>query len=287
MSLYGYRSRYRRRDRETPHASITLSEDGGLEFSSSYNKDLVWNLKESIPRICRKWDGGKKVWVVAAEYGDVLIRLSEEHLGIRPGLPDEGLDKSATQVEETLKVEYIGRAKIRDDGTESATGWANDGWNVIFDASVLKKWFGYEDSPAHAGSLFAALGVSRAATQNDIRKAHRRAAKQWHPDVCSEPDAAEQFQRIQSAYEILSDDHKRARYLAGLILQERTEPGSQYHNEFAPPLRCGHITVKASLILGRYDVKGILAWEDITDSLGRTMVSSWRRGATHFSVTWS
>jgi len=37
-------------------------------------------------------------------------------------------------------------------------------------------------------------------------------AKQYHPDICKEPDAEEKFKEVQEAYEVLSDDNKRAAY---------------------------------------------------------------------------
>ena len=36
--------------------------------------------------------------------------------------------------------------------------------------------------------------------------------KQYHPDICKEPDAEEKFKEVQEAYEVLSDDNKRAAY---------------------------------------------------------------------------
>lgn len=59
------------------------------------------------------------------------------------------------------------------------------------------------------------LGVPRDATAEQIKKAYRRAAMKYHPDVNSEPDAAETFKRISEAYEVLSDADKRAVYDRG------------------------------------------------------------------------
>ena len=56
------------------------------------------------------------------------------------------------------------------------------------------------------------LGVSRAVTPDDLKKAYRRLARQYHPDVNNDPDAGERFKEISEAYEILSDDQKRAAY---------------------------------------------------------------------------
>ena len=56
------------------------------------------------------------------------------------------------------------------------------------------------------------LGVSRDAKSDDLRKAHRRLVRKLHPDVNKEPDAAERFSEVQEAYDVLSDDEKRAQY---------------------------------------------------------------------------
>ena len=56
------------------------------------------------------------------------------------------------------------------------------------------------------------LGVSRDASQEDIKRAYRRLARKYHPDVSSEPDAEARFKEIGEAYEVLKDPEKRAAY---------------------------------------------------------------------------
>ncbi len=56
------------------------------------------------------------------------------------------------------------------------------------------------------------LGVSRNATQEELKAAFRRLARQYHPDVNKAPDAEERFKEINEAYAVLSDDQKRAAY---------------------------------------------------------------------------
>lgn len=60
--------------------------------------------------------------------------------------------------------------------------------------------------------FYQTLGVSFDATEGQIRSAFRSLAKQLHPDVCKEPDAAERFGFITRVYEVLSDEELRARY---------------------------------------------------------------------------
>lgn len=60
---------------------------------------------------------------------------------------------------------------------------------------------------------YKVLGIDRSATQSDIRKAYRRLAKQYHPDVNkNDPKAQERFQEINEANEVLGDPEKRKRY---------------------------------------------------------------------------
>ncbi len=59
---------------------------------------------------------------------------------------------------------------------------------------------------------YEVLGVPRNASQDEIKAAFRRLARQYHPDVSSEPDAEERFKEINEAYAVLSDPQKRAAY---------------------------------------------------------------------------
>ena len=59
---------------------------------------------------------------------------------------------------------------------------------------------------------YEVLGVDRDATKQDIRKAYRKLARQYHPDVNKAPDAEEKFKEVKEAYEVLKDDQKRAQY---------------------------------------------------------------------------
>lgn len=56
------------------------------------------------------------------------------------------------------------------------------------------------------------LGVSRNATQDEIKRAYRQLARKYHPDVSTEPDAETRFKEINEAYQVLSDPEKRAAY---------------------------------------------------------------------------
>ena len=75
---------------------------------------------------------------------------------------------------------------------------------------------------------YETLGVQRNAAADDIKKAYRRLARKFHPDVSKEKDAEAKFKQVQEAYEVLKDPEKRAAY---------DELGSNWKNgqEFRPP----------------------------------------------------
>ena len=65
---------------------------------------------------------------------------------------------------------------------------------------------------AQARDLYQVLGVRSDASQQDIKKAFRRLAREYHPDVSNDPQAEHRFKEVSLAYETLSDPAKRSRY---------------------------------------------------------------------------
>ena len=63
-----------------------------------------------------------------------------------------------------------------------------------------------------ATDYYETLGVARNADQEEIKRAYRRLARKYHPDVNKEPGAEEHFKEINRAYEVLSEPEMRARY---------------------------------------------------------------------------
>jgi curved DNA-binding protein len=63
-----------------------------------------------------------------------------------------------------------------------------------------------------ASDFYDALGVSRDAGQDEIQRAYRKLARQYHPDVNKDPAAEERFKTVSEAYHVLSDPAQRKRY---------------------------------------------------------------------------
>ncbi len=75
---------------------------------------------------------------------------------------------------------------------------------------------------------YGVMGVARDASQDDIRRAYRKLARRYHPDVSKEPDAEARFKELGEAYEVLKDPEKRAAY---------DQLGARYRagEQFRPP----------------------------------------------------
>ena len=82
--------------------------------------------------------------------------------------------------------------------------------------------------------LYATLGVARDASQDAIKRAYRKLAKEMHPDLNPDKDVAERFKQVTAAYDILSDAEKRGKYDRGEIDASGQErPQYQYYRDFA------------------------------------------------------
>jgi curved DNA-binding protein len=95
------------------------------------------------------------------------------------------------------------------------------------------------------------LGVAREASEADIKKAYRKLARKFHPDVSKEKDAEEKFKEVAEAYEVLKDPEKRSAYDQMGFYQ----PGQ----EFRPPPDWGE------RFAGAGGGRGFAGFEDLGD----------------------
>jgi len=286
--------------RRRPEARITV-RDGTAIFQSSYRPGLVEELKRRIPASSRRWSPERRVWVTEPKYVGLLRELVRKHLHIEAELDRQSVQSAGPSPIETcvLEIHYLASCKQWQDESV-AFAWyqrrghgVTAGWDAIFPEAVLRAWFGGQRgrplAPGKPVTLYEVLGVREAAAGIEIKKAYRRLAKMWHPDVNYEPNAHEQFVRIQAAYDVLSDPKLRARYDAGLKMEQLAElpkRASWTRVSYRAPLLCGLVEAEGREKLGRFVVSKILSWEDIRNEEGKVLISSWAKGADHFTELW-
>lgn len=85
-----------------------------------------------------------------------------------------------------------------------------------------------------ANDPYAALGVSKTATEAELKKAYRRIAKADHPDLTDDPAAHDRFKAASAAYDLLKDPEQRARFDRGEIdAQGQERPQRRYYRDFS------------------------------------------------------
>lgn len=275
---------------QTPVRLEAVSD--GLAIHSPYNPAFVAALKAKIPATDRMWDGRRKVWIVSQNHGKALQNLIASYYGQDVKLPKAHSSTAGNEMR-LLDVRYIGAAKDRGDGAPTSFAWSGGKWSVIIPKSVLMEWFGQTQQPGEAQTLYGVLGVSQSVDPAELKTSWRRLVRQWHPDVCKEPNAREQFDAIQAAYQVLGDVNQRAKYDAGLAFEAMAKAHSDSQvvsarviEDWRPPLRCGLILVEGQERLGRFIVNRILQWADIVNANGDVLVTSWVTGNDQYTESW-
>lgn len=109
------------------------------------------------------------------------------------------------------------------------------------------------------------MGLSRDASQEEIKRTYRKLARKYHPDVSKEANAEENFKEVGEAYEVLKDPEKRAKYdqysqywqTRGEGEQQQAGPGTWQHYESGGPSGMG----------GMGDLGGMAGFEDFLNSI--------------------
>jgi hypothetical protein len=181
-----------------------------------------------------------------------------------------------------LEVRYIATAKTQPGFDEAvAFGWDGKEWAYVFPESVLRSWLDILPAdPIQQTTLYGVLGVSREASQDEIRSAFRKKAREWHTDVNTvfeSNHSNDAFVRIKEAYDILSNPNTRARYNAGLALEASLQKQDKADKTitYRAPKKCGYVLAEGSEnSRGQFVVSQILDWQHITKN-GKTLKSFW------------
>ncbi len=290
-------------------SSIEITKElSGLIVKTPYSKTFVEELKLRVPYQYRSWDGTLKVWRVAFAHAKNVCELVEEIYGFCPEV--ELSDEVSKFEAQTYLIEYVGRSKQREDGERLSMAYCQNNWNVIFPEKVLREWFEgispdndeeNTQTPKESRKLtyYQLLGLKQVIEQSAIKKAYYRMAKQWHPDVCREPNARERFEAINQAYQILGQPIMRKRYDAGLQFEREAKRSMRSVNlspksqakviaqyGYAPPLRCGVVTMDGEYSISKIIVSKIHAWDDWMDGNGKTAIASWNMATMSIETVW-
>lgn len=261
--------------------SVT-AHNGALRVQTPYHPGFVAAIK-ALPPSARRYDPQTRTWLVDTQYANEIRGLIHRFFGEDVG--DLGelvvLTNNPEPEIRVCDVWYLGRTKPIGDEYQAMGMNAKKEWIFIFPERTLREWFEGSTQYTNTTTLYSVLGIQRTATNEEIKTAYRRMVRQWHPDVCKEPNAQEMFIRIKEAYELLSNPVKRARYDAGLALEASLQQNANKLPDktgYRAPLRCGYVLAEGYERLDRFCIQKILKWEDVISEKG-TLVASWPAGA--------
>ena len=278
---------------------MEADEGGSFKLYTPYKAEFVDRFRAEVPSSAKKYvknpsTGKFDHWLISAAYADPIKKLCKDVYGYAPDVVGTITTTQVKKNYPNILLEYMGLPRSRGHGEITASGWYNDGWNLIFPLSVLEKWFSFEaETPKEELTYYQVLSIKQGCTGSELKKAYRRAARTWHPDVCTEPDAEDMFKSVQEAYETLKDPQARRKYNACLTESKNIAPKSRRGKRkedftigWRPPIRCGTLIVKGTEMAGRITVEEILGWEDVINFDGKTMVTSWDIALDGFKKEW-
>lgn len=277
----------------------------GITVKFAYSTTLLADLKAAIPNYDMSWNPASKEWTVHPRQLDNLMNVARKHDCHTTGDINYVKNYTPVIIKDSVEVHYIGNIYKRSNNELTAFGWWSNGWNAIFINDSLQSFFKVDVSSytrqrrpneIDDTNYYTVLVVNKDASQDEIKKKYKFVVKQWHPDICKEPDARERFELIQKAYSILSDDTLRAKYNFGLELAHKVNmdkkkptvsPPSEnkYDAVFKPQIRCGKIIADVEYMIGRAYIHKIHDIEEIVNEQGQVMVSYWNNTDT-FGVSW-
>lgn len=269
---------------------VITVEGSSYAVRFSYDADVIAKLKTVNPAK-KQWDAIGKRWLVAPDAIEIVAGFLQERFG------DVTIPQMPTTVPQTVrrivKLEYLGMCKQRGEAEPTAMGCSEGQWRVVVPQSVLETFFGNAAKQEDGRQThYQVLCVIEKASPQEIKSAHRRLARSFHPDVNKEDGARERFEQVQAAYELLSDPIQRKKYDCGLYFERQSNQSvsnrslANYLQGYAPPIRCGILKVEGVIELARLRVSKIVEWNDILDSHGRVLVTTWPAGAKEFQSIW-
>lgn len=254
-----------------------------LKFA--YNPTITEEIKR-LPAWGRGWNRDERQWEVAPPLMPLLVERLRALTGMALDAPPAEAYHPPVSV--TLEALYVGRVKGEGELAAANVMTLSRQWMAALWGPAVLRWFGATPASANTpATLYELIGASPDASAAELTNAIKRQLRQWHPDVCREPDAAERTRQLLEARAILLDPVQRSRYDAGLEAARLAGMRRQSAGgEFRPPLRSGRITGTGYKVVDRWIIASIRSWDDLVDDRGRTAVVSWPAGAEDPVVVW-
>lgn len=260
---------------------MVITKQGNLLLvNSPYNADFVSLLKEKVSANDRKWDGASKVWRVKASYLDTLKSIGELYYDHVEVIHDRAATLKPTR--QVILCEYLGRCKSDDFSVAYANCFVNGSWSIRVSEKVLRAYFeGFNESAQPTqkqdSTLYGLLGAKPVSSVDELKRAYLRAAKVWHPDRNSDPDAADMFRKVKLAWDTLSNPAIRAKYDAGLkLMQKQEQPDASWKSAnlstvsdygYRAPAMCGLVDCEIEQGI-KQTMSKIYDWKDDTRTFG-------------------